>query len=253
MYYAVLVMSEIMGKSNASQVLDLNANNGNEFTPAYAIYENGTPTRVALFNYLDDSSGASDISVNVAIGGGTTGQANATPASVKVKYVVFVLCFNHLLNVYRYLLAQHVTSKGNFTWAGQTLGNAFQSDGRLMGQESIQTVACDQTANTCTVKVPAPGFALVFLPDQALSDPSSPNTQTFATTAYTKTINTVKFDPSVLATSNGHTGRDRAGKIGSTSQGSRNGAVARNVRTEDVVAGTVAVFVGVVGLAMGLF
>lgn len=79
MYYSVLVMAEIMGKSNVSQVMDLNANSGNEFTPAYAIYENGAPTRVALFNYLDDPSGASDITVNVAIGD------NATPASVKVK------------------------------------------------------------------------------------------------------------------------------------------------------------------------
>jgi hypothetical protein len=83
MYYSVLVMAEIMGKSNASQVMDLNANNGNEFTPAYAIYENGNPTRVALFNYLDDPSGANDITVNIAVGG--NGQTNATPASVKVK------------------------------------------------------------------------------------------------------------------------------------------------------------------------
>lgn len=79
MYYSVLVMAEIMGKSNVSQVMDLNANSGSEFTPGYAIYENGTPSKVALFNYLDDKSGASDITVNVAIGD------NATPASVKVK------------------------------------------------------------------------------------------------------------------------------------------------------------------------
>jgi hypothetical protein len=88
-------MAEIMGKSNVSQVIDLNANGGNEFTPAYAIYENGNPTRVALFNYLDDSSGVSDISVNIVVGGGQIGQDNATPASVKVKYVFVLLVLHH--------------------------------------------------------------------------------------------------------------------------------------------------------------
>lgn len=60
--------------------MDLGANGGNEFTPAYAIYENGVPVRVALFNYITDPSGASDYTASVSVG-------NATPASVKVKYV----------------------------------------------------------------------------------------------------------------------------------------------------------------------
>jgi Glycosyl hydrolase family 79 C-terminal beta domain len=80
-------MAEVLGASNTSQVLDLNANGGNQFTPAYAIYENGTPVRVALFNYVTDSSGNSAITASISIGGGQTGQQNATPAEVKVKYV----------------------------------------------------------------------------------------------------------------------------------------------------------------------
>jgi hypothetical protein len=126
------------------------------------------------------------------------------------------------------------------------MGNAFQSDGRLMGQESIQTVACDQTANTCSIKVPAPGFALVFLTDAALSNSSPGNPVTFPTTAYTKTVNTLKVDPSVLATSNGHSAKSRP-ELGSTSKGSSNGA--GGVRVDWVVVmGLVAggIFVGLV-------
>ncbi|KAJ7196712.1 hypothetical protein GGX14DRAFT_574781 [Mycena pura] len=41
-----------------------------------------------------------------------------------------------------------------------TFGGFFESDGRLMGQEDIKTVQCDTSAQTCSVKVPAPGFLL---------------------------------------------------------------------------------------------
>jgi hypothetical protein len=82
-------MAEVLGPSNTSQVLDLNANSGNQFTPAYAIYQNGKPVRVALFNYVTDPSGNSALTVSISIGGGQTGQPNSTPAEVKVKCVSF--------------------------------------------------------------------------------------------------------------------------------------------------------------------
>ena len=209
MYYSVLAMSEILGRSNQSQVIDLGVNNGDLSTPGYAIYENGTPMRVALFNFLDDSSGAHDLRVSISIGGGETEQPASTPSSVRVKY----------------LLAEHVTSKVNITWAGQTLGTNFKSDGRLRGEETVLNVPCDTTTNTCTVTVPAPGFALVFLNDKAFEDSTpSGNTITFATTARTKTVNTATIDPKALETSNGHRGKDRV-KMQSTSKGSSpNGA-----------------------------
>lgn len=209
MYYSVLAMAEILGRSNQSQVIDLNVNNGELSTPGYAIYENGVPMRVALFNYLDDTSGAHDLKVAISIGGGETGQPATTPSSVRVKY----------------LLAEHVTSKVNITWAGQTLGMNFKSDGRLRGKESIVNVPCDAGTNTCTITVPAPGFALVFLNDKAFEESTPPgNTVTFATTARTKTVNTATIDPKALETSNGHRGKDRV-KMQSTSKGSSpNGA-----------------------------
>jgi hypothetical protein len=201
-YYSSLVMAEVLGSSNQSQVLDLNANGGNIFTPGYAIYENGTPMRVALFNYMTDPTGANDYTATISIGGGQTGQNNGTPGQVKVKYLV----------------APSVSTKANYTWAGQTFGDHFQSDGRPMGTEDIQTVTCDTNANTCQIKVPAPGFALVYLSDQAYSESGSDSAvKTFATTALTKTLNTATVDPAVLATSNGHMAF--AGHLGSTSRG----------------------------------
>ena len=100
----------------------------------------------------------------------------------------------------------------------QTFGGRFECDGRLSGTEDIQTITCDTTANTCDIPVPAPGVALVFLSSgaQGALDPST--TQTYPTTALTKTYNTVSIDPSVLATSNGMSAKDRG--LSSTSEGS---------------------------------
>jgi hypothetical protein len=60
-------------------------NDNNIYTPGYAIYDGGVLARLALFNYVTDPSGASAYTASFAIGGGDTGQANGTPAQVKVK------------------------------------------------------------------------------------------------------------------------------------------------------------------------
>ena len=85
-YYSALVMAETMGPHNTSQVVDLTSNIN---TPIYAVYENGAPTKVALFNFVTDPTGASTYTATISIGGGTTGQGNATPSQVKVKYVLW--------------------------------------------------------------------------------------------------------------------------------------------------------------------
>jgi len=204
-YYATLIVAEAFGKTNTSRIIDLQANADSAYTPAYAIYENDAIARLALFNYVTDPTGASDYVATFAVGGGSTGQANLTPAQVKVKY----------------LLAPSVSERSNITWANQTFGAAFETDGRPMGDMYIETVACNQTGNICQVTVPAPGFAMVFITDPDSDDTT--NAQTYSTTAYTKTRNTATVDPSVLATSNGHSGME-FGK-GSTSPGSvQNGA-----------------------------
>ena len=70
----------------------------------------------------------------------------------------------------------------------------------------------------------APGFALVFLTDEALTESEQTEAmQTFSTTAVTKLTNTATVDPAVLETSNGLGGKVL--KLGSTSRGSSSGAV----------------------------
>lgn len=104
-----------------------------------------------------------------------------------------------------------------------------------MGQEDIKTVQCDTSAQTCSVKVPAPGFALIFLTDTVYSEAETASTLTFPTTARTQTRNTgesfilfwfstrlkhhpATVDPSVLATSNGE--RSPSDRLDGTSPGS---------------------------------
>jgi hypothetical protein len=68
----------------------------------------------------------------------------------------------------------------------------MESDGRPTGTEDIQTATC--TSGTCAIKVPAPGFALVFLTDQALSDSTGPggaaSVATYSTSVFTKVTKT---------------------------------------------------------------
>lgn len=85
MYYSMLVVAEALGGSNNSQVVDLGGgavgNTTNQFvafffsteapsspdprlilfryTPTYAVYENGVPTRVLALNFVSDATGAS--------------------------------------------------------------------------------------------------------------------------------------------------------------------------------------------------
>jgi hypothetical protein len=71
-------MAETFGTSTTGQIIDLFANSNNNNTPAYAVYDGGVPTKVALFNYITDPSGASDYTATISIGG-------PVPASVQVK------------------------------------------------------------------------------------------------------------------------------------------------------------------------
>ena len=135
----------------------------------------------------------------------------------------------------------------------QTFGDTFASDGRLEGMENIQTVSC--SSGTCSIVVPAPSAALVFLTSSSTSSSQSslgntggPST-TFSTTFLTKTAGTATIDPSVLATSNGHTGMDAKSELGSTSHGSfSNGALGMMTYLNLQLRGLVIMFVSTYGL-----
>ncbi|KAF7344500.1 hypothetical protein MSAN_01931900 [Mycena sanguinolenta] len=197
-YYSALISAEVFGKTNTSQIMDLHGNGNNEFTPQYAIYENGAIARVALFNYVTDPTGASTYTATISLAGGTV------PSSVQVKY----------------FLSPSVSTKDNITWAGQTLGTAREVDGRFKGALNITTITCDTGANTCLIPVPAPAFALVFL--TAEEDIA---TVTFSTSVHTNTVNTATVAASVLATSNGMAGD--VWKLASTSN-EKNAALSRD-------------------------
>lgn len=230
------MVTEAIGPSNNTQVFDMGANNGNALSPGYAIWENGQLARVLLINFASDPSGASDLSVDLSFA-----DNSAMPSTVTVKY----------------LQASSVAQKGNFTWAGQTFGGNFGSDGRPQGTEVVQTVTCGPNAggtNVCTIIVPAPAAALVFLNAAATPDTAGGPTTTFPTTAITKSRNTLgDLAPSVIATSNGHSGSDGIlGKLGSTSQGSipKSGAESRMTRAGGVVVTAVGLLAGWAALAV---
>ena len=146
-----------------------------------------------------------------------------------------------LIRLVRYLLGASVSQVGNITWASQTYGEFFESDGRPVGTENIETVTCSSATGTsvCTIKVPAPGAALVFLTSETAAAPS----QTFATTALTKTRNTATVAPSVLATSNGHKAIED--ELGSTSpDANKNGGQGRGALIGGGVAMSLAVITG---------
>ena len=96
-FYSVVAAAEAFGRSSKSQIVDLQTNAGNVYTPGYAIYDDGNLDKVALFNYVTDPSGASTYSATISVAG------VSMPSQVSVKY----------------LLAPSVSEKFNITWAGQ--------------------------------------------------------------------------------------------------------------------------------------
>ncbi|KZV95942.1 hypothetical protein EXIGLDRAFT_765760 [Exidia glandulosa HHB12029] len=194
--YAILAVAEALGTSGKARVADLGMNGANDYTPGYVIYENNQPARLLFINFMSDPSGAHDYTARVATNAG----------QVRV----------------RYLQAEggQVTSKTNITWAGQSFGGYFESDGLLRGEHETVTVTCD--GQSCPVRVPGPSVALVFLTD-ASYEPSD-SFVTFATSHTTLMHNTAAVDGPTLQTSNGLDGELREKFKGSgTSRQRKNG------------------------------
>lgn len=84
-FYSSLVIAEALGKTNTSRVLDLFSNSASTYTPGYAIYENDAIARLVLINFMSEQDGQGAYTTTVSVGGGDTGEANGTPAQVKVK------------------------------------------------------------------------------------------------------------------------------------------------------------------------
>ncbi|KAL4062162.1 glycoside hydrolase family 79 protein [Scleroderma yunnanense] len=233
-FYSSLFVAEALGSSGTARLVDLtnsltspSATNGNGplatamYTPVYAVYENDAPARLVVFNFITDQSGASTVQFQFGVSGGNI------PQSVQVKY----------------LLAPSVSEKHNITWAGQTFGSTFESDGRLQGTPAITTISCSTSSNSCTIPLPAPCIALIFLTSSSFSESNPSTTVTFATTAATKTHNTATINPSVLATSNGISGNVRD-QLASTSYKTGTATAEGPRMVLSVLAGVVSLVVG---------
>lgn len=193
MYYPTLLIAEAFGKSGKARVVDLNADYGNIYHPAYAVYEDDAPTRFVLFNFVDDASGASNMDVTINLAGAAIGD------TVHV----------------RYFSANSVSEQYDIRWANQTMGTSFTCDGRLYGD--IETIDIQCTDGNCVIPVPAPSIAIVYLDQEALADSSVPveATQTYATTIVGEGDATIALG--ALQTGNGQD----PNQMGSTSKGSR--------------------------------
>ncbi|KAJ7806220.1 hypothetical protein B0H13DRAFT_2387215 [Mycena leptocephala] len=95
-----------------------------------------------------------------------------------------------LLYISSYPLEKHPRDRTTLLPLLRTFGGNFESDGRSTGTLDIKTVQCDTTAQTCTLEVPTPGFAHVFLTDDGAAGRQRATRQS-------PTAN-----PSLLATSN---------------------------------------------------
>ncbi|GJJ14346.1 hypothetical protein Clacol_008610 [Clathrus columnatus] len=204
MYYSALIVAEALGSSGNARVADLRLNGGSDTTPGYVIYEGDVPSRMVLFNYVTDPSGANNYTAQISVDGQAVGKPNGTPPQIMA----------------RYFTSSSVVDKAPFYYAGQTFGGALESDGTLQGTRDTATINCDTEQNLCHVPIPAPGLAVLFLTPEAQNMSISNDPEiTFTTTATTVALRiTATINPSVLATSNGYGGSNR--QVGSTSFGS---------------------------------
>lgn len=136
-YYAELVVAEAL--SGSSIVVDLNLDNSmtspSSSVAGYAIYDGSdhSKDKLVLFNYAYPTSS-----------GQNTTQDFVIPAKTASSVAV------------RYLLAENVTEQSAITWAGQTV----DGNGDLTGTQALATTDC---TNGCTISVPGPGLAVIWL------------------------------------------------------------------------------------------
>lgn len=152
-FYAMLAVTEALQNANGTRVVDLNIDNSQSDYAAvhagYALYDKntGAPHALALFNYANASAQSTDFALPKDFFA-----AGAGPVMV------------------RYLSAPTATETANVTWGNFTYSGV--GDGMPVAattQWTDRTYAC---ADGCTVQVPGPGMAVVFI----TGPPSTTNT-----------------------------------------------------------------------------
>ncbi|KIO22802.1 hypothetical protein M407DRAFT_27677 [Tulasnella calospora MUT 4182] len=178
-------MSEVM-EEEGSQAMDLLLTRNSTHTHGYALYKNGQPIKLALFNYITDPSGANDAQVNYP-------QQLAEREGQEVRLYRWFNCTqvqSHVIDCFQLVISQ-------------TISDQFSSGGRLLqGREQTRTTQCN--AGSCTVTFKVPQFALICLDNQDSIDPGL-SAQTWPTSVTTKLQGTTVYS-GALPTNNGRGG-----------------------------------------------
>ncbi|KAI0368070.1 glycoside hydrolase family 79 protein [Pilatotrama ljubarskyi] len=144
-FYGMLPVAEALQSANGSRVVDLNVQNSKTDKKAtvagYAIYD-GTASDIhslVVFNFANASGATTDYSIDSSL-----------PSSSG----------NILI---RYLTAPSINEKTNIAWGGKTyagVGDANPVDATFSSSIPDKNMSC---AGGCTIQIPGPGLAVVFL------------------------------------------------------------------------------------------
>ncbi|KAI9069257.1 glycoside hydrolase family 79 protein [Trametes sanguinea] len=166
-FYGMLPVAEALSSANGSRVVDLNVQNSMSDKSAtvagYAIYDGKADTvhSLVIFNFANASGATVDYSID----------AKFVPSSSSSITI-------------RYLTAPSVSEKTNIAWGGKTyagVGDANPVDATFSSSVPDKTMSC---SGGCTIQVPGPGLAVVFLgeaPDFTNTSTSSNSNSTNGT------------------------------------------------------------------------
>ncbi|KAI9001371.1 glycoside hydrolase family 79 protein [Trametes punicea] len=164
-FYGMLPVAEALSSANGSRVVDLNVQNSMSDKTAtvagYAIYDGVSPTvhSLVIFNFANVSGATTDYSID-----GSLLPSSSSDITI------------------RYLTAPSVNEKSNIAWGGKTyagVGDATPVDATFSTSLPDKNMSC---SGGCTVQVPGPGLAVVFLGQQPqFSNSGSANSSTNAT------------------------------------------------------------------------
>lgn len=213
-FYSLIVLAEALRASDSTTKVTVSDQQlDTEVAAAYNIYENSVVVKRVLINMVNDPTGANNLKVKFPA-------PSNNPAFVS----------------YKSLASPTLAEKENVTWAGQTFG--YYSEGKLTGKETILQAPC--TGGSCSLSVPAPGVALVFMTSEAAIEEADVTSTAF----YPVGTN----NPLIVLNSNG--GRGNRG--GATSKGSaKSSSVAQSAKAPSRIA-SVLQSVSIIAMCAGL-
>ncbi|KAF8897706.1 hypothetical protein BD779DRAFT_397048 [Infundibulicybe gibba] len=147
-YYALILVAEALKSNNGSIVIDLDVRNSTSDKAAtvggYAVHDANDRSiqQLVLFNYGNTSSAAMEFAIPT-----TAFPSDSKQSNVTVKY----------------LTAASEHERTNISWGGETLADV--GNGKLRQTSDTWAKANDvlDCAKGCSVTVPAPGIAVVFI------------------------------------------------------------------------------------------